>query len=47
MVNVRITRPELTHEERVKRMNAFKEAAVQLVLATERAHLQKQKRGNT
>ena len=33
---VHITRPELTAEEREKRLEAIKQAAVRLVLATER-----------
>lgn len=39
---VTITRPQLTAEEREKRLEAVKQAAVRLVLATER-----QKKGKT
>ena len=41
MVIVKVNRPDLTAEERKKRMAAIKKAAVDLVLATEAA---KQKR---
>ena len=34
---ITVTRPELTAEERAKRMKAIKEAAVRLVVATEKA----------
>ena len=33
---IRVTRPQLTPEEREKRMKAIKKAAVELVLAAER-----------
>lgn len=33
---IRVTRPQLTPEERAKRMEAIKKAAVDLVLAAER-----------
>ena len=36
MAIIRITRPELTAEEREKRMEAIKKATVDLVVATER-----------
>lgn len=32
-----VRRPDLAPEERAKRMNAIKEAAIQLILATEKA----------
>lgn len=35
-VNTTIRRPELTEAERAKRLEAIKQAAVELVLATER-----------
>lgn len=35
-VNTTIRRPELTEQERAKRLEAIKQAAVELVLATER-----------
>lgn len=38
---ITVTRPELTPEEREKRMQAIKDAAVKLVLATERKKAQK------
>ena len=38
---ITVTRPELTPEEREKRMQAIKDAAVKLVLATERKKEQK------
>lgn len=41
MAIVRIIRPELTPEEREKRMAAIKKAAVDLVLATEKAKAKK------
>ncbi len=41
MAIVRITRPELTPEEREKRMAAIKKAAVDLVIATEKAKAKK------
>ena len=37
---IRIERPELTPEERAKRMEAIKKATVQLVLATEKERKQ-------
>ena len=36
MAIIHISRPELTPEERAKRMEAIKKAAVDLVIATER-----------
>ena len=36
MNNIRVTRPTLTAEEREKRMEAIKEAAVRLVVETEK-----------
>ena len=41
MAIVRITRPELTPEEREKRMAAIKKAVVDLVIATEKAKAKK------
>lgn len=41
MAIVHITRPELTPEERAKRMEAIKKAAVNLVVATEKAKARK------
>lgn len=41
---ITVTRPELTPEERAKRMEAIKQAAVKLVLETEK---QKRKKGKT
>lgn len=38
---ITVTRPELTPEERAKRMQAIKDAAVKLVLATERKKARK------
>lgn len=43
MVIVHITRPELTPEERAKRMEAIKQAAVKLVLETEKQKMKKGK----
>ena len=40
---IRVTRPDLTAKEREKRMLAIKQAAVKLVLATEKAAQQKGK----
>lgn len=42
MAIVTVTRPELTPEERAKRMEAIKQAAVKLVLETEK---QKKRKG--
>ena len=39
---ITVVRPILTEEERAKRMEAIKRAAVKLVLETERAKLKKQ-----
>ena len=39
--NITVTRPILTDEEREKRMAAIKKAAVNLVIATERAKAKK------
>lgn len=44
MIVVTVTRPELTPEERAKRMERIKTAAVRLVQETER---QKMKKGKT
>ena len=44
MAVVTVTRPELTPEERAKRMEAIKQAAVRLVLETEK---QKKQKGKT
>lgn len=41
MAIIHIIRPDLTPEERAKRMEAIKKAAVDLVVATERAKAQK------
>ena len=41
MIHVIINRPVLTDEERAKRMEEVKRAAVQLVLATEKAKQRK------
>lgn len=41
MAIVTVKRPELTAEERAKRMEEIKQAAVRLVLATEKAKRQK------
>lgn len=41
MAIIKITRPELTAEERAKRMEAIKKAAVDLVVATEKAKAKK------
>lgn len=37
MNTITVTRPNLTEEERAKRMKAITEAAIQLVIATEKA----------
>ena len=42
MATVTVTRPDLTDEERAKRMKAIKEAATRLVLATEKAKISKE-----
>lgn len=44
MAIVTVIRPELTPEERAKRMEAIKRAAVQLVIATEKAKKRKEVR---
>lgn len=41
MAIIHVTRPELTAEEREKRMEAIKKAAVDLVVATEKAKAKK------
>lgn len=41
---VTVHRPELTAEERAKRMEEIKQAAVRLVLETEKAKLRKLKK---
>lgn len=38
---ITVHRPELTEEERAKRMTAIKAAAVRLIIATEKAKAQK------
>ena len=43
---VTITRPQLTPEEREKRMEEIKRAAYQFVLAKERARIQKEQNKN-
>jgi hypothetical protein len=40
---ITVTRPELTPEERAKRMEAIKQAAVRLVLETEKIKRRKEK----
>ena len=42
MAIVSIIRPELTAEERAKRMEAIKQAAVKLIVATERSKARKE-----
>lgn len=42
MVIVQIIRPELTAQERAKRVEAFKHAAIDLVVATERIKARKE-----
>ena len=42
MVIVQITRPELTAEERAKRMESIKRAAIDLIVATERNKARKE-----
>lgn len=44
---ITVHRPELTEEERTKRMAAIKAAAVRLIIATERAKDHKNKKGAT
>lgn len=41
MAIIHISRPELTPEERAKRMEAIKKATVDLVVATEKARAKK------
>ena len=41
MAIVQIIRPELTPEERAKRMEAIKKATVDLIIATEKAKAKK------
>lgn len=41
--NIRIHRPELTPEERAKRMEAIHDAAVRLIVATARAKRKEKK----
>ena len=43
MIRTIIHRPELTSEERARRMEEIKQAAVKLVLETEKAKRQKHK----
>lgn len=43
MAIVTVTRPELTAEERAKRMEEIKQAAIRLVLETEKAKKRKRK----
>ena len=47
MIHTVIHRPELTAEERAKRMEEIKQAAVRLVLETEKAKRRKLKNKNT
>lgn len=42
MATVTVTRPNLTEEERAKRMKAIKEAATRLVIETEKAKIRKE-----
>lgn len=44
---ITVHRPELTDEERAKRMEQIKQATVQLFLATEKAKQRKLKKVNT
>lgn len=46
MAVVIVHRPVLTDEERAKRMEEIKQATIDLVIATEKAKLQKQKERN-
>ena len=39
---ITISRPELTAEEREKRMREIKQAAIELVVATEKAKIRKE-----
>lgn len=41
--HITVRRPELTEEERAKRMEAIKQAAIRLVIATEKNKIHKQK----
>jgi hypothetical protein len=43
MAIVTVTRPNLTDEERAKRMEEIKQAAIKLVLETEKAKQRKRK----
>lgn len=43
MAIVTVIRPELTPEERARRMEEIKQAAVRLVIATEKAKAKKRK----
>ena len=47
MAIVTVTRPELTTEERAKRMEEIKQAAARLVLATEKIKQGKLKKKST
>lgn len=47
MIHTIIHRPELTIEERAKRMEEIKQAAARLVLETEKAKRRKNKNKNT
>lgn len=47
MAIVTVTRPDLTVEEREKRMEEIKQAATRLVLETEKAKQRKLKNKNT
>lgn len=44
MAIVTVTRPNLTSEERAKRMEEIKQAAIRLVLETEKAKQRKRKK---
>lgn len=46
MIHTVIHRPDLTAEERAKRMEEIKQAAVRLVLETEKAKRQKNRHQN-
>lgn len=46
MAIITVTRPDLTAEERVRRMEEIKQAAVRLVLETEKANQRNARRIN-
>ena len=41
---IRVTRPQLTAEEREKRMDAIKQAAINLIAETEKTKLRNEKK---